>query len=61
MRGIMTARTKPLTVVDPVPSQAGSASVTSYDSPPPKGAIKLIDPEKAEELIDLLANETKVL
>ncbi len=61
MRGIMTARTKPLNVVDPVPSEMGSASVTSYDSPPPKGAIKLIDPENAEELIDLLANEAKVL
>lgn len=61
MRGIMTARSKPLKVVDPVAFSEVSARVTSYDNPPEKGPIKLIDAENAEQLIDLLVNEAKVL
>jgi len=61
MRGIMTARTKPLNVVEPVDAGAIDANVVGYDSPPAKGNIKMIDPENAEALIDLLANEAKVL
>ncbi|MCK5210498.1 MAG: electron transfer flavoprotein subunit beta/FixA family protein [Cyclobacteriaceae bacterium] len=60
MRGIMTARTKPLKVVEPVPFNPASGTV-SYESLPEKGSVKLIDPENAEELIDLLKNEEKVL
>lgn len=61
MRGIMTARSKPLKVVEPVAAPEFSTSVISYDDPPSKGSIKLIDPENAEQLIDLLINEAKVL
>lgn len=61
MRGIMTARTKPLKVAEAVASDNGSAGVKGYENPPAKSAIKMIDPENAEELIDLLANEAKVL
>jgi electron transfer flavoprotein beta subunit len=62
MRGIMTARSKPLRVVEPAMSEnAGTSTVISYDDPPPKGSIKMIDAENAEELIDLLVNEAKVL
>ncbi len=61
MRGIMTARSKPLKVVDPVDGGQSSTSITSYDNPAVKGSVKLIDPDNAEELIDLLANEAKVL
>ncbi|MCG8306608.1 MAG: electron transfer flavoprotein subunit beta/FixA family protein [Cytophagales bacterium] len=60
MRGIMTARSKPLQVVEPVDFTPGSETV-SYENPPEKGSVKLIDPENAEELIDLLRNEAKVL
>ena len=60
MRGIMTARTKPLKVVEPVDVDQ-SAAVLSYDNPPEKGSVKLVDAENAEELIDLLKNEAKVL
>lgn len=59
MRGIMTARTKPLSVVE-VDSIALS-KVNSYSLPPEKGAVKLIPAENAEELINLLKNEAKVL
>ncbi len=61
MRGIMTARSKPLKVVDPVALDVEVSKVISFDNPPPKGTIKLVDPENAEELIDLLVNEAKVL
>lgn len=60
MRGIMTARTKPLKVTEPV-SVDRHVKTLSYELPPPKGACKLIDPENAAELIQLLKNEAKVL
>jgi len=60
MRGIMTARTKPLKVVEPVSASAIS-KVLKYDSPAPKGPVKLVDPENAELLIDLLRNEARVI
>jgi electron transfer flavoprotein beta subunit len=61
MRGIMTARSKPLKVMEPVDGGQAGTSVSSFDNPPAKGSVKLIDPENAEDLIDLLANEAKVL
>lgn len=60
MRGIMTARTKPLKVVEPIAFSSESETV-SYENLPEKGTVTLIDPENAEELIDLLKNEAKVL
>jgi electron transfer flavoprotein beta subunit len=60
MRGIMTARTKPLKVVEPVGGEAKSEYV-NYSKPEKKSGVKLIDPENAGELIKLLRNEAKVL
>lgn len=60
MRGIMAARTKPLKVVEPVPGDQTSAT-TGYELPAPKGGVKLIPAENAEQLIDLLHNEAKVI
>ncbi len=60
MRGIMTARTKPLTVVEPV-SVDDYTEVVEYQLPPAKAAIRMIDPENPAELIDLLKNEAKIL
>jgi electron transfer flavoprotein beta subunit len=60
MRGIMSARTKPLNVVEPV-SQETQAEATSYQLPPAKGAVKLIDKDNVRELVRLLKNEAKVL
>ncbi|PCH92235.1 MAG: electron transfer flavoprotein subunit alpha [Bacteroidetes bacterium] len=60
MRGIMSARTKPLTVVEPV--EAGSfVGVNSYELPPAKGECKYVEADNAEELINLLHNEAKVI
>jgi electron transfer flavoprotein beta subunit len=60
MRGIMTARSKPLNVVEAV-KVGVSSKTSSYENLPEKGDVKLVDPENAEELIDLLKNEAKVL
>ncbi len=60
MRGIMAARTKKLEVVPPVDA-AAAVEVVDYSLPPQKAAVKLIDPEHPEELIDLLHNEAKVI
>ena len=60
MRGIMAARTKPLKVVEPVATDA-LTSVTSFELPPPKAGVKLVDPENVPELIRLLHEEAKVI
>jgi electron transfer flavoprotein beta subunit len=60
MRGIMMARKKPLNVVDPVES-TNETSIRSFEKPAPKGAVKLVDPDNIDELINLLHNEAKVI
>ena len=60
MRGIMAARTKPLTVVPP--SEVDSlTSFVGYSLPDVKTACKMIDPENMDELVALLHNEAKVI
>lgn len=60
MRGIMTARKKPLTVVDPVDSDKATTAI-QFEKPTPKGDVTLVDPGNVEKLIDLLHNEAKVI
>lgn len=60
MRGIMMARKKPLTVVDPVSANAAT-SISAFEKPAPKGAVKLVDADNLDELVSLLHNEAKVI
>jgi electron transfer flavoprotein beta subunit len=60
MRGIMSARTKPLKVVEPAPVN-DSTVLVNYELPPAKGACKMIDAATPEKLFDILKNEAKVL
>ncbi|CAG5069316.1 Electron transfer flavoprotein subunit beta [Dyadobacter sp. CECT 9623] len=60
MRGIMTARTKPLKVVEPV-SVIEMTEPQHYSLPAPKGACKMIPASEAGTLIRLLQTEAKVL
>ena len=60
MRGIMSARTKPLKVVEPKPVDSG-VKLKKFELPPPKGAVKMIPADKVGELVTLLKNEAKVL
>ena len=60
MRGIMSARTKPLKVVEPVAGDGG-VKLSKFELPPPKGAVKMIPADNVSELVNLLKNEAKVL
>lgn len=60
MRGIMAARTKPLKVVEPAEAIATSATL-QFELPAAKGGVKLIPAEQAEQLIDILHNEVKMI
>jgi electron transfer flavoprotein beta subunit len=60
MRGIMSARTKPLKVAEPAGHEELS-KVNKYELPAPKGACKMIPAEEAEKLIAFLKTEAKVL
>lgn len=60
MRGIMTARTKTLNIVEPVGADAATKAV-KFEKPAPKQAVKLVSPDNLDELINLLHNEAKVI
>lgn len=60
MRGIMTARTKALTTLEPVAADTNTKAV-KFEKPAPKSAVKLISPDNLDELINLLHNEAKVI
>tara|TARA_B110000008_G_scaffold266722_1_gene293164 strand:- start:5406 stop:6152 length:747 start_codon:yes stop_codon:yes gene_type:complete len=60
MRGIMMARKKPLKVIEPISLENATAS-ESFEKPAPKGAVKLVDVDNIDELINLLHNEAKVI
>ena len=60
MRGIMMARKKPLNVVEPVDTTS-ETTTASFEKPAPKGAVKLVDADNIDELVNLLHNEAKVI
>ena len=60
MRGIMTARTKPLTVIEAVDAPTNTKAV-KFEKPAPKSAVKLVAADNLDELINLLHNEAKVI
>ena len=60
MRGIMSARTKPLSVETPASVEMGT-KVQVFGLPPAKGDCKMIPAEQAEELIRLLREEAKAI
>jgi electron transfer flavoprotein beta subunit len=60
MRGIMAARTKPLKVVEVSGDLITSATV-GFELPAAKGGVKLIPADQAEQLIELLHNEAKLI
>jgi len=60
MRGIMMARKKPLTIVEPINSIPTTA-ITSFEKQAAKSACKIVDANNVDELISLLHNEAKVI
>lgn len=60
MRGIMTARTKPLQVVDAVADTSKTQSI-SFESTPPRASVKMVSADNLDELVRLLHEEAKVI
>jgi len=59
MKGIMSARTKPLKVVEPLATDA-LTSIVSFELPPAKAGVKLVPADNPAELIRLLHEEARV-
>ncbi len=60
MRGIMAARSKPLSVISATVTDSLTETIR-FSLPPAKGDVTLIDPENITELINLLHSEAKVI
>jgi len=60
MRGIMSARSKPLNVQEP--SEAAQKTETlRFELPPPKGDIRMFDEDQLDDLVKVLKDEAKVI
>lgn len=60
MRGIMSAKRKPLEVVEPG-SEVTMTQTIRYETLPPKGDVKMFEADQVDELVKALKNEAKVL
>ncbi|HRH61355.1 MAG TPA: electron transfer flavoprotein subunit beta/FixA family protein [Chitinophagaceae bacterium] len=60
MRGIMSARTKPLKVVEPAIMEA-LTEIVSYELPAAKQGVKLVPADNVGELVRLLHEEAKAI
>jgi len=60
MRGIMSARSKPLGVEEPVAGTAPTKSA-SFEKPAGKAAVKMVAPDQIDELVRLLNEEAKAI
>jgi electron transfer flavoprotein beta subunit len=60
MRGIMSARTKPLEVLEAIPSEK-LTNVIEYTTPAPRGAVTMLSSDEIEKLVELLHTEAKVI
>ncbi|MFQ3576290.1 MAG: electron transfer flavoprotein subunit beta/FixA family protein [Cytophagales bacterium] len=60
MKGIMTAKSKPLEVIAAVQSDE-LVTYNSFDLPPAKQGCKMVDAAEPQKLVELLKNEAKVI
>ena len=60
MRGIMSAKTKPLQVVTPVGAEV-EVEFLEFRVPAAKSTVKMVDPANMDELVRLLHEEAKVI
>ena len=60
MRGIMMARQKKLTVVEPTDIGAATEDI-KFEKPAPKGQVRLVNADNISELVTLLHQEAKVI
>lgn len=60
MRGIMMARKKPLTIVEPVSTESKTTTAL-FEKPAAKSACKIVSGDNIGELVNLLHTEAKVI
>ena len=60
MRGIMSARTKPLIVVEPV-AVITNVEYSHFENPAARGQVKLVSPDESANLIQMLHTEARVI
>ncbi len=60
MRGIMSARTKPLTVVEPIAVDQKVKNL-SYDKPSQRSSVKMIPAENISKLFEMIREEKKII
>ena len=60
MRGIMSARSKPLNVIEPIQYNS-EFKYLDFSLPPKKESVKIIDKDNLEDLINHLKNDSKVI
>tara|TARA_X000001036_G_scaffold395607_1_gene396669 strand:- start:3422 stop:4159 length:738 start_codon:yes stop_codon:yes gene_type:complete len=60
MRGIMSARSKPLNIIKPIQYNS-EFKYLDFDLPPKKESVKIIDKDNLEDLINHLKNDSKVI
>ena len=60
MRGIMSARTKPLNVIEPLEVKTFS-EIISYETLSPRGQVKLVAADDTAKLVELLHTEARVI
>ncbi len=61
MRGIMTARTKPLDVIESQIDNENLIQVIQYDKPLARSECKMISEDNVEQLVELLNQEAKII
>lgn len=60
MRGIMSARSKPLEAIEA--TESGKLSdIVEYTTPEPRGSVKILGAEETEKLVELLHTQAKVI
>ena len=60
IRGIMSARTKPLQVIEPT-DVAKLLSFTKFSTPAPRGAVEMLSTDEVDKLVNLLHTQAKVI
>jgi electron transfer flavoprotein beta subunit len=60
MRGIMMARTKPLTV-KPAEAPEALTEFTYFEMPPARAKCRMFDPENIGELVEVMKNNLKII
>lgn len=60
MRGIMSARTKPLNILEAIDVDRLS-TIVKYETPSPRGTVTLVDASEPEKLVELLHSTARVI